>query len=126
MRATTIPFWKNISTIIPSTHIHASHPPHNLMIWVRVKARHMSVFHRRQKKASKGEKSHVCNVAGCGQYLRSLATLNRHKMKSGHTARGIRGKNPNDKTKKQKKTTEKEDCIDEEAIASVACRHQFQ
>ena len=40
------------------------------------KARHMSVFHRRQKKASKGKKSHVCNVTGCDQCFRSLATWN--------------------------------------------------
>ena len=71
------------------------------------KARHTSVFHRRQKKASKGENSHVCNFAGCGQCFRSLVTLNRHKMKSGHTARDIRGKNPSDKTKKQKRRQQK-------------------
>lgn len=55
------------------------------------KARHISVFHRRQSVAVETQQSAIkCNVNGCGKVFSSLSTLNRHKSQVGHTARRMK------------------------------------
>ena len=76
------------------------------------KARHISVFHRRQSEVAPVSQIYKCNINECGKVFQSLSSLNRHKIKEAHTARLIqkettgnkRGSKQPSKSRKRQRT----------------------
>ena len=68
------------------------------------KARHKSLFHRRQKLQQPQPRNHSCDV--CEASFSSLSSLNRHKKEKQHTRRDQRKRQqPNDASSRKKRKT---------------------
>ena len=96
------------------------------------KARHISVFHRRQTKVAPGLTSYKCDVANCGGVFKSLSSLNRHKIKDGHTTRKNRkepigkkrtSKQPGSSSKRQRTLQDmlRNSMEEDQACAALEC-----